>query len=259
MSNPNPKISIGCPNCKGSLYVLADFCHYCKSPLPEVIISELIKIQTQKKMGGVMSNQDPLNSSDQGKLLIFSLLMVPSIVFLVGVIPTIFLAFGIYMMKKNQDFSSIDTAVTYFKNYFKFLKNVLRICGIICLILVAWIAVGDAWPADGIELVAPPTAALLGFGISIAYLKAVNNLFYKLLKRHSEWVAVNGIFSTKPKSATKPAIESEVDIIKGEKLKQYSVAYELMKWAKLKEEGHISEDEFNKARDKLLNRKEKND
>jgi hypothetical protein len=32
-----------------------------------------------------------------------------------------------------------------------------------------------------------------------------------------------------------------------------------MKWGKLKEEGHISEDEFNKARDKLLNRKEKND
>ena len=57
----------------------------------------------------------------------------------------------------------------------------------------------------------------------------------------------------------KSTTESEMDIIKGEKLKQYSVADEMMKWAKLKEEGHISEDEFNKARDKLLNRKEKND
>ena len=83
----------------------------------------------------------------------------------------------------------------------------------------------------------------------------MNTLFYSPLKRHSEWVAVNGIFSTKPKSATKPAIESEVDIIKGEKLKQYSVADELIKWAKLKEEGHISEDEFNEARAKLLKRK----
>ena len=65
----------------------------------------------------VLLNQ-PLDSSDQGKLLIFSMLMVPSVVFLVGVLPAIFLAFGIYMMKKNQDFSSIDTAAHYIKRYF---------------------------------------------------------------------------------------------------------------------------------------------
>ena len=52
----------------------------------------------------------------------------------------------------------------------------------------------------------------------------------------------------------KSLIGSEVDIIKGEKLKQYSVADELIKWGKLKEDGHISEDEFNEAREKLLKR-----
>ena len=46
----------------------------------------------------------------------------------------------------------------------------------------------------------------------------------------------------------------EVDIIKGEKLKHYSVADELMKWAKLKEEGHISEDEFNEFVDFIKKR-----
>ena len=40
---------------------------------------------------------------------------------------------------------------------------------------------------------------------------------------------------------------------------QYSVADELMKWGKLKEEGHISEDEFNQAKAKLLKGTEKND
>lgn len=65
---------------------------------------------------------------------------------------------------------------------------------------------------------------------------------------------VNGIFSTKPKPATKTEVESELAIIKGEKLKQYSVADELIKWAKLKEDGHISEDDFNEARVKLLKR-----
>ncbi|NLV96712.1 MAG: SHOCT domain-containing protein, partial [Desulfovibrionales bacterium] len=40
--------------------------------------------------------------------------------------------------------------------------------------------------------------------------------------------------------------------IGGDKLKYYSAADELTKWIKLKEEGHISEEEFNQARKKLL-------
>lgn len=79
-------------------------------------------------------------------------------------------------------------------------------------------------------------------------------LFYSPMNRHREWVEVNGIFSTKPKSDKSSVNQSEVDIIKGEKLKQYSVADELIKWAKLKEDGHISEEEFNEARIKLLKR-----
>jgi Sec-independent protein translocase protein TatA len=55
----------------------------------------------------------------------------------------------------------------------------------------------------------------------------------------------------------KSTTESEMNIIKGEKLKQYSVADELMKWGKLKEEGLISEEEFNQAKAKLLKGTEK--
>jgi hypothetical protein len=185
----------------------------------------------------------PLSSSDQGKLLIFSLLMIPSVVFLVGVIPTIFLAFGIYMMKKNQDFSSIDTAVKYFKG-----------CSWLTLIVgevvMSFVTLNRNYPRYDEFFI----FSLIFIAILIAYLIAVNTLFYSPLKKHSEWVAVNGIFSAKPKSATNSSPVSEVDIIKGEKLKQYSVADELIKWAKLKEEGHISEEEFNEARAKLLKR-----
>jgi hypothetical protein len=95
---------------------------------------------------------------------------------------------------------------------------------------------------------------LVFFALAFTYLVAVNFLFYRPLKKHSEWVAVNGFFATKPKSVATDGAESEVDIIKAEKLKQYSVADELLKWAKLKEDGHISEAEFNEARDKLLKR-----
>ena len=59
---------------------------------------------------------------------------------------------------------------------------------------------------------------------------------------------------TKPKASKIQTEDSEIDIIKGEKLKYYSVADELIKWAKLKEDGLISENEFNEARAKILKR-----
>jgi len=52
-----------------------------------------------------------------------------------------------------------------------------------------------------------------------------------------------------------PEAEAEQNIIKSEKLKQFSVADELLKWAKLKEDGHITEEEFDKARKSLLKQK----
>lgn len=190
----------------------------------------------------------PLSSRDQGKLLIFSLLLAPSIVFLVGVIPAIFLVFGIYMMKKNQDFSSIDTAVKNFKGY-----TWLALIGC-ALSSMYWgymyFTDKSSWHSyDGSFII-----SMIFSAIAIVYLIAVQFLFHSPLSKHSEWVVLNGIFSTKPKSATKTNVESELEIIKGEKLKQYSVADELIKWAKLKEDGHISEDDFNEARLKLLKR-----
>ena len=56
------------------------------------------------------------------------------------------------------------------------------------------------------------------------------------------------------KIAVFKSAESEIDIIKNDKLKSYSVADELLKWAKLKEDGHISEQEFDDAKKKLLKR-----
>ncbi|ANG62590.1 hypothetical protein A8C75_08910 [Marinobacterium aestuarii] len=193
-----------------------------------------------------MTNQ-PLNSSDQSKILIFGLLMLPSLGFLVGVIPALFLVFGIFMMKKNEDFSHVATAVRNFRGYVSLIL-------IACLIVAAYSATTlneeDYWDRQDEELY----FSLAFAGTCIAYLIFVKFLFINPLDRHSEWVEINGIFSRKPKSPTESVALGEVDIIKGEKLKQYSVADELIKWAKLKEDGHISEGEFNEARKKLLKR-----
>ncbi len=193
-----------------------------------------------------MSNQ-PLNSSDQSKILIFGLLMLLSIGFLVGVIPALFLAFGIFMMKKNEDFSYLTTAVRSFSGY---VSLILAGCIIFAAYCATTINAEDSWHHRGFDFI----VSLVCSGICIAYLFFVRLLFIYPLSDHSEWVEINVIFATKPKNPSDAVALGEVDIIKGEKLKQYSVADELIKWAKLKEDGHISEEEFNEARKKLLKR-----
>lgn len=186
------------------------------------------------------STSQPLTSEDQSKLLIFALLMLPTIpIVLIGVIPTIFLGFGLYMMKKNQDFSSVDVAVRNFKYY----TYVCMFGSFITLV----VSVFKTYRYES-EIVGSLMCLVAAFVYSIA----IEYFFYKPLKSHSDWVSVNGIFNKKPKDVDKSHKQLNLDIIKGERLKQYSVADELLKWAKLKEDGHITEAEFNEAREKLL-------
>ena len=197
----------------------------------------------------------PLTSGDQSKIVIFIILFVPSVFFGVGVIPAIFLIFGIFMMKKNEDYNHIETAVRNVRGYIS-----LILVG--CIIAIAYNASTYGNPEYYWHFSSPPKwknddafffSCVFGV-ISFVYLVLVNVLFLNPLKAHSEWVAINGIFSSKNKSSIAKVKASDVDIIKGEKLKQYSVADELLKWAKLKDDGHISADEFNEAREKLLKR-----
>ena len=203
-----------------------------------------VKIAFQKERS--LLNQ-PMNSSDQSKILIFILLFLPSIAFGVGVIPALFLGFGIYMMKKNEDFSHLATGIKNFNGYV-----ILLLIG--CVITAAYCATTLNAERYYNRLDDELIAFLILAGVCIAYLIAIRFLLYEPLSAHAEWIEINGVFATKPKSCTGANINSEVDIIKGEKFKQYSVADELTKWAKLKEDGHISEEEFNEARAKLLKR-----
>jgi hypothetical protein len=192
-----------------------------------------------------LQNQ-PLSSGDHSKIVIFILLFLPSIGFLVGVIPAILLIFGIFMMKKNEDFNHIKTAVKICRGYI--FVGLLVSVGII--MYQGHYLITHQKSMSFFNL-AP---LLILMSIPILYLVFLSKLFFNPLSRHKKWVEVNGIFSTKPKSGKDSNNQSEVNIIKGEKLKQYSVADELIKWARLKEDGHISDEEFNEARVKLLKR-----
>lgn len=193
-----------------------------------------------------MTNQ-PLNSSEQSKIVIFGLLMAPSIIFFVGIIPALLIWFGIFMMKKNEDFSHIDTAVRNFRWY---VSLILSGCIVFAVYFATTLSAENRWDRLGEEFV----ISLIFSAICVAYLISVKFFFINPLSGHREWIELHGIFAAKPRNLRDQATSGEVDIIKGEKLKQYSVADELIKWAKLKEDGHISEAEFNEARNKLLKR-----
>jgi len=187
----------------------------------------------------IMTNT-PLTSNDQAKILIFGLLLLPPIFFGVGIIPAIFLAFGIGMLKKNSDFSHIETAARNFRFYVMIF--VLLFAGIL-----AYLAFTDNYRADfAVSL------NLSMLGVAVFYLIGSKVLFLNPLRRHSKWVEKNGIFSSKPKAEKQDVESSEISIIRGENLKTFSVAGELLKWAKLKEDGLISDQEYNEARKKLL-------
>lgn len=186
----------------------------------------------------------PLSSTEQSKLLIFALLLLPSLFFIVGIIPAIFLIFGLVMMKKNSDFSHIETAVRIYKGY---VYIALIGSGLFALYFATTLGASDRWDRQTEEFILSTALA----GIALLYIILLNVLFLNPLRCHAQWVEANGIFSGKAKTVPDT---NDVDIIKGERLRTFSVADELIKWAKLKEDGHITEQEFNDARKKLLQR-----
>ncbi len=189
----------------------------------------------------------PLSSAEQSKIMIFVLTMLPTIFFIVGIIPALFLIFGTFMMKKNNDFSHIETAV---RNYKCYVFLALGVAASFAMYYATTLGAKDRYDRHGAEFI----ISLAFAGIAIIYILLVNKLFLSPLASHTDWVANNGIFTNKPKKMTLQGGFEDIDIIKGERLKSFSVADELIKWAKLKEDGHISEQEFNDARKKLLQR-----
>lgn len=196
-----------------------------------------------------MINQ-PLNSAEQSKILIFFLLLLPLVLFFgFGALPALFLCIGIFMMKRNEDFSYIRTSVKICNWY-----GMLTALGLVTLLLFSVIYYQQSQNDRDWYKVDEITIPLIFLSMAIIYLILLNVLFARPLVTHWQWVEANGVFASKQKNKN-IVKESEIDIIKSESLRSYSVADELIKWAKLKEDGYISEEEFKDARDKLLQRK----
>jgi len=200
----------------------------------------------------------PLSSSETSKVLIFILLFLPVVFFGVGAIPALFIIFGLFMMKKSDDFSHMDTAI---KNSRVYILLVLTGCSL-SIIYGLYFGyqeikeINDLQEGflNSIDWRYRESIVIGGyfFGIALFYLWLLNSFFYKPLSAHRNWVEVNGVFPSKASQVKSLKEAPDVDIIKNEKLKSYSVADELLKWSKLKEEGNITEEDYQNAKKELL-------
>lgn len=180
-------------------------------------------------------SKEPLSAGDQAKLLLFVLAMLPTVAFGIGVLPAVFLCFGIFMMKRSGDFRHVRTAARNTQIY-------------LIVFIVAALALSLIF-APGSDF--DKLAGGLSFAVLAAvYMLIVDRLFCSPLRAHAEWVEKNGIFATRPRG-NRPTKHS-VNIKVGSNSALFSVADELAKWAKLKEDGLITQDEFDAARRKLL-------
>lgn len=195
-----------------------------------------------------MVNQ-PLTGAARSKVGFFVALMLPAIVFFgVGLVPALVLLWGWFMMRRARDFAYVRSSVTVVKGLLLLVTAGCVIAALVNVFIFSNVQPDSSgWDYQREHLEHAVFSALLGC-IPLAYLLALHHLYLKPLGLHGEWVERHGIFASKSKEAT----NDDVDIIKGERLKSYSVADELLKWAALKDQGHITKDEFNEARRKLL-------
>ena len=189
----------------------------------------------------------PFNSNDAGKLFVFALLIIPPIVLIVGIIPVLFLLFGVLMLRKSGNFDHIETAS---RNYWIFcILAFFALLGIAGYFFLEYMGEKPDYRSNSDlgEAIAVAVWSL----IPLFYIGLMEALFLRPMRANRDWIADKfpGTFRGPSSSDA-----GEIDIIKGERLRSFSVADELLKWAKLKEDGHITEQEFSDARRKLLER-----
>jgi len=182
-----------------------------------------------------MDLETPLSGGDRIKVIIFFLLMAGTIFF--GIVPILIAISSIYIMKKDKSFSSVLKSKKYIKVYLYVLALVIpfflaALASDLAKYNQIYIAVGMAF----IGLIFMPLAVSL-------FMKLFNYLYFTPLEEHKIWVVKNGIFS------------DSTGIMGRDKLNSFSVADELLKWNDMLEKNLISQEEFNKAKQKILNQK----
>lgn len=172
-------------------------------------------------------------TSDLVKIIIFSLLQIPYIYTLGwGVVPVLILILGFFLAKRDQKISTFNASIKWCK-YYLYLTTV-----IICLYTLYLIFFNQKYDTNAVfqDLIIPFVGCLL---LPISYLLFLEHLYRRPIQNNPSTLFV----STK---------REELSILKTENMKSYSVADELLKWKELKDQGLITEKEFDEMKKKII-------
>jgi hypothetical protein len=205
------------------------FCKECGTENLDTQI-ECIKCET------IINNNLPLDGSDRTKVIgFFAFLILPFAWFGGSVIIILIVIFSIYIMNKDKSFIPILKAKGYINFYLLLVASIFVMIGLFNIEYGWWILI------------------IISFVATPILIKIFDFLFFEPLIKHENWIINNGIFADY--KGEKSFIEKTTEKLQTIKKEPLNVADELLKWAELKEKGLISEDEFQKAKEKILDGK----
>jgi hypothetical protein len=217
--------STTCKNCGTSIPTNAKFCSGCGASSPEARTSE----GTLANAGGHALNDHPkAKSSSLDNLLLFLavLLFVGLCVTIVGIIPVLIMTVGAVLAIKSGDAKNLKVTARF-----------VQIIAILGALICSFIPVSDKQLANPVFM-----AFCVGIG-SVALI--IEFLWIGPFTRQLPiWRAAR---------SHKKVNTTSNRIIGRDSLTPYSIADELLKWSKLREDGLITENEYQEARMNLLN------
>ncbi|WP_445406169.1 SHOCT domain-containing protein [Acinetobacter seifertii] len=174
-----------------------------------------------------------MSTSDLVKIIIFSLLQIPYMFFIGwGVVPVLILILGFFLARRDQKISTLKASIMWCK-YYLYLTAVI-IC--LCALYVVFIEHSYA-PSEIFQYVIVPLVAFLLLPIS--YFLFLEHLYSRPIQNN-------------PSTFLGSRKRDELSILRTENMKSYSVADELLKWKELKDQGLITEKEFNEMKKKII-------
>ncbi len=172
------------------------------------------------------STNTPLSGGERVSIVAyFLILLATSFPICSGAIPLIVSLVTLYIINTNKNFHSVRTSYI--------------------IIVVACSIASVGWGIGATQ----KYYHALGFVAvgSLILIPVSKKLFFDILEKHQQWIIENGLFADTPKESKKQS-----SIIGRNNLSSFSVADELLKWNELFEKGLITKEEFEIAKQKLL-------
>ena len=202
------------------------FCKECGTENFDTQV-ECIKCKT------LINSNLPLDGTERVMIGSFLFILVASSLFFgFGIILTFIYLTFFYISKKDKN-------IKYLYNVKKI--SLIYIFTLLVISIITALIKGDDNVTE-IILIVLFTNYIIYFLSDIQYLK--------IIKRHEKWIIDNGLFTDY--KGEKSFFEKTSEKIQTIKQEPKNLTDELLKWAELKEKGLITDEEFQKAKEKIL-------